>query len=73
MANNKPIQLSGQKRNETAYKLLSLRSLKARVLSPTHITAYIITFDIAAKLNGSQLAGANIKHFFLYSWNQRTL
>lgn len=48
-----PIQLSGQKRNETVYKLLSLCSLEARVLSPTRITAYIITFDIAAKLNGS--------------------
>lgn len=47
------LQLSGQKRNETVYKLLSLCSLKARVLSPTRITAYIITFDIAAKLNGS--------------------
>lgn len=53
---NNPIQLFGQRRNETVDKRLSLRSLKARVLSPTRITAYIITSDIAAKWNGSSIS-----------------
>lgn len=40
---------------KTVYKLLSLRILKARVLSPTRITAYVMALDIAAKLNGSSI------------------